>query len=232
MGLGSCRKLIENPNLLPDFDVKKHMGQQALYCNIGIAQLEQYINDHKLYVIRELIDRLHADGLIIHINPMQEWMQKEGDRFLSPAIDTIKATIEKIHCPIIVKEVGQGMGLRSLKALFQLPLLAIEFGAFGGTNFAKLETLRNPENFTDDQLALQFIGHDAEEMLQCCNEIFDSSSLNSRFRSSRSAVRATGALERSRSTISTASRLRRSRSGRARGAHRTSPVPMRLQTRP
>ncbi len=93
MGLGSCRKLIENPNLLTDFDVKKHMGQQALYCNIGIAQLEQYIINNKLYVIRELIDRLHADGFIIHINPMQEWMQKEGDRFLSPAIDTLKATI-------------------------------------------------------------------------------------------------------------------------------------------
>lgn len=43
---------------------------------------------------------------------------------------------------MIVKEVGQGMGPLSLKALFDLPLAAVEFAAFGGTNFARAELLR------------------------------------------------------------------------------------------
>ena len=182
MGLGSCRKLIENPALISEYDVKQYMEHQPLFANMGIAQLEQYIQEKKLVLLSELLKRLRADGMIIHVNPLQEWMQKEGDRFQQRPIDTIKKTMDQLSCHIIVKEVGQGMGMNSLKALFQLPLLAIEFGAYGGTNFSKLETMRYSDQYTLDQLALNHVGHDAQEMLEYCNEIFSSQKVDRKFR--------------------------------------------------
>ena len=80
--------------------------------------------------------------MIVHVNPIQEWFQPEGDQFLHPPLETIQTLLNHITCPLIVKEVGQGIGPESLEALLNLPLGAIEFAAYGGTNFAKLEILR------------------------------------------------------------------------------------------
>lgn len=182
MGLGSCRKLIEQPELIDDFDVKKNMPHQPLYANIGVAQLANYFFEKKSSLIINLLDRLYADGLIIHINPMQEWMQEEGDRYTEPPIVTIKKAIDDFRFPIIVKEVGQGMGFDALAALMELPLQAIEFGAYGGTNFTKLESLRNTNKITPDQLALCHIGHDANQMIDYCNAICQAKNINPNFR--------------------------------------------------
>ncbi len=171
MGLGSCRKLIEHPELLPDFDMRELIGNDLpLYINLGIAQIEQWFMQSKQELIKKLVDMLRADGLIIHVNPLQEFMQAEGDRFKNPPIDTIKKVLDQFSFPVIVKEVGQGMGPESLKALLQLPLQAIEFGAFGGTNFALLE-LNRKEGSPSLLAGLAQIGHSAEEMMHYCNAL-------------------------------------------------------------
>ncbi|MDQ3142109.1 MAG: isopentenyl-diphosphate delta-isomerase [Bacteroidota bacterium] len=172
MGLGSCRKLIEQPELFEDFDVRDYIGDQPLYANLGIAQLEQWVQEKKSSHILSIVDRLQADGLIIHVNPMQEWMQEEGDRILFPPIETIQKVLDLVSFPVIVKEVGQGFGYHSLKALLELPLAAVELGAYGGTNFALLELMRK-DNVNKEALeSLAYIGHSAEEMVDLSNLIF------------------------------------------------------------
>lgn len=172
MGLGSCRSILFGEESLRDFDVRGIIGEELpLFANLGIAQIEDLLLKGELYRLKELVDKLQADGLIIHVNPLQEWLQPEGDHFRKPPIDTIKYVLEEIDFPLIVKEVGQGMGYESLKALFQLPLAAVDFAAGGGTNFAKLELLRskNLEQSIYSQLAL--IGHSAEEMVDSVNRL-------------------------------------------------------------
>lgn len=173
MGLGSCRSLLTEDTFLPDFDVRHYLGDDLpLYANLGIAQLEELIHQQKEYLVIDLLDKLSADGLIIHVNPMQEWLQPEGDRFSLPAIDTISHYLEKFpDISFIVKEVGQGMGPESLKALLRLPLSAIEFAAHGGTNFAKLEMLRAKGSAADYFAKLANIGHSAYQMVNMINEI-------------------------------------------------------------
>ncbi len=172
MGLGSCRQLLHSDEHLSDFDVRDILGEGLpLFVNLGVAQLEQLITDKETQRIADLVDRLRADGLIIHVNPLQEAMQPEGDVFQQPPIETIAAVLEAYPGPVVVKEVGQGFGPESLKALLQLPLAAIEFAAAGGTNFAKLELLRS-----DPQKQLTFekmarVGHTALEMVQLTNEL-------------------------------------------------------------
>jgi len=172
MGLGSCRSLLFSDDTLPDFDVRHLIGDDLpLYANLGIAQVEQLIENQELWRVKDLIGKLRADGLIIHVNPLQEWLQPEGDRFKKTPLNTISIFLEKMDLPVIVKEVGQGMGYESLKALFQMPLEAVDFAASGGTNFAKLELLRSDKVKQEIFRQLAHVGHTAEEMVHFTNQI-------------------------------------------------------------
>jgi isopentenyl-diphosphate delta-isomerase len=172
MGLGSCRPILFSDEHLADFDVREFIGENLpLYANLGIAQLEEIVLKGDITPIDSMVSKLRADGLIIHVNPMQEWLQPEGDQITQPPLDTISTFLEMASYPVIVKEVGQGMGPRSLKALLQLPLEAVEFAAFGGTNFAQVELLRSDESKQAFYGPLSKVGHDAFEMTQMVNRI-------------------------------------------------------------
>jgi isopentenyl-diphosphate Delta-isomerase len=173
MGLGSCRSLLFSNEHFEDFNVRDVIGDELpLFANLGIAQVEQLFGQNKQFLIPELIKKLRADGLIIHINPLQEWLQPEGDRFLYPPLLTLKRLIDEFpDLKLIVKEVGQGMGPESLKALFQLPLAAIDFAANGGTNFSRLELLRSDDHKRTAYSNLANIGHSALQMVIMANNI-------------------------------------------------------------
>jgi isopentenyl-diphosphate delta-isomerase len=174
MGLGSCRSLLDSDKYLSDFDVRHIMGADLpLYANLGICQLEELIGNNELSKVSELVDKLQADGIIIHVNPMQEWLQPEGDLIVRSPIESIKDLLKYVDFPVIVKEVGQGFGPESLRKLLQLPLQAIEFAAFGGTNFAKIEMMRNPDAQVQLFEPLARIGHSADQMIEWANDIVE-----------------------------------------------------------
>jgi len=143
--------------------------ESGIAANLGIAQLEELVDQSKFQVIKDLVSKLEADGLIIHVNPLQEGMQPEGDLIKYAPIKTIEKLLDHIDVPLIVKEVGQGMGYRSLEALLKLPLQAVDFAAHGGTNFTKLELLRTDDATSLDGLTK--VGHSAEEMVSMVNQI-------------------------------------------------------------
>ncbi len=172
MGLGSCRALLNDNRHFEDFNLRKIIGdERPFYANIGICQLEQLLKDNQQKKIVRLIDKLQADGIIIHINPLQEILQKEGDKLQTPPLQLITALLEKTDCKVIVKEVGQGFGRESLKALLQLPLQAVELAGFGGTNFAMLESIRNTDAAAKHLHPLIHVGHTAEQMVDTINQI-------------------------------------------------------------
>ncbi len=173
MGLGSCRTLFNSDDYWEDFKMRPIIGpDMPLYSNLGIAQVESLLYKGEIEKIDFLNKQLETDGTMIHINPLQEAFQPEGDRIKHPPIETIQKTLELIQSPIIIKEVGQGIGYNSIKELLQLNIAAIEFGGLGGTNFTKLEQMRNlnhhpiVEKFTR-------IGHTAEDMTLMVNQILE-----------------------------------------------------------
>ncbi len=169
MGLGSCRALLHSNDRFPDFNLRPILGNdRPFYANLGIAQIEEIISNKATDKIKRLIENLKADGLIIHINPLQEWAQPEGDSINRTPLETITELCNHLDCSIIVKEVGQGMGPKSLKQLMKLPLDAIEFGAAGGTNFTRLE-LNRSERSTQYKDSISHIGHTADEMIEFVN---------------------------------------------------------------
>ncbi|HNG90906.1 MAG TPA: isopentenyl-diphosphate delta-isomerase, partial [Saprospiraceae bacterium] len=172
MGLGSCRQLLYSREHLADFDVREVLGPDLpLYANLGVAQVEQLIDSGEAADrIPALLDLLRADGLIVHVNPLQEAMQPEGDRFRQSPLATLERLLALLPIRLIVKEVGQGMGPASLRALLQLPLEAIEFAAAGGTNFARLELLRASPAKQEVFGKIAAVGHTAVEMLDFVRE--------------------------------------------------------------
>ncbi len=171
MGLGSCRQLLYSDTYLADFQLRSLIGEQPFYANLGVAQVEKLLDAGHTNKISELINKLDADGLIIHVNPLQEWLQPEGDRFKKPPIQTIASVLEKLDIRIIVKEVGQGLGPASIEALLRMPLVALDFAASGGTNFALMEMMRSTHAISEQYRSLVHIGHTAEEMVNLTNAI-------------------------------------------------------------
>jgi isopentenyl-diphosphate Delta-isomerase len=169
MGLGSCRALISDHSRLTDFSVKKLLKDQPLFANLGIAQVEELVASGETFKIHEMVKIVEADGLVIHINPLQEWFQPEGDRYFVSPLETLKRFLENVTYPVIVKEVGQGMGPKSLKVLLELPIAGIELAAFGGTNFTLLESFRGSSDATREPFI--HVGHTALEMVEVLNAL-------------------------------------------------------------
>lgn len=178
LGLGSCRPLLEGQDkYFEDFNLRHLLGDHLpMYANLGISQIESCLERKELAKVERLVDKLEADGLIIHVNPLQEWLQAEGNRIKRSPIETISSFLKKTKLKVIVKEVGQGFGPSSLRELLKLDLAAIEFGAFGGTNFTKLEMLRGGGR-QEALSPLMLIGQTADEMVDIITNLKKDSSL-------------------------------------------------------
>ena len=174
MGLGSCRIIMDDNTYFEDFNVRPIIGDEyPLYANLGIAQIEEIIESKSVDRIHSLLDRLQADGLVVHVNPIQEWCQPEGDKFKTAPIVTLEKLLDQTDFRVIVKEVGQGMGPKSLRALMKLPLEAIEFAAYGGTNFTLVELARCSPAMKAHYEPLTTVGHTSEDMVNLANHIVD-----------------------------------------------------------
>jgi isopentenyl-diphosphate delta-isomerase len=172
MGLGSCRKILFSKTYWDDFNMRDIIGpDQPFWANLGIAQIEQLLKDKNENAITDMVGQLRADGLIIHVNPMQEWFQPEGEHIENPPIETIEELLSRINVPLIVKEVGLGMGTESLNRLIHLNLEAIEFAAYGGTNFSKLELMRDEPEKMEMYQPFTFVGQTANQMVNTVNQL-------------------------------------------------------------
>jgi len=174
MGLGSCRSLLDSNQRFEEFNIRDIIGDDLpLMANLGVAQVEKLIENGETDKINHLIQKLKADGLMLHINPLQELLQPEGDIYKKPPIETLSLLLEKIEFPVIVKEVGQGMGPKSLKAVLETKVAGIEFAALGGTNFSLIELMRSNKIELEELEEMAMIGHTAFEMVDFLNEMSD-----------------------------------------------------------
>ena len=171
MGLGSCRKILFDRTDWADFNFRDEIGNQPFWANLGIAQVEELLTSKNIQAVIDLVGELRTDGLIVHVNPLQEWFQPEGNRLKQSPLNTIRQLLDQVSLKVIVKEVGQGFGPESLRQLLALPLAAIEFGAYGGTNFSKLEMLRGDQQKLESSLPFTFVGQSACQMVDSINQI-------------------------------------------------------------
>ncbi|MFP5269598.1 type 2 isopentenyl-diphosphate Delta-isomerase [Coleofasciculus sp.] len=139
MGVGSQRVAVENPQVADTFAVRSLAPDILLLANLGAVQLNySYGLDECLRVV----ELLAADALILHLNPLQECIQTNGDTNFHGLLDKINKVCSKLPVPVIAKEVGNGISAPMAQKLLEAGVSAIDVAGAGGTSWAKVESER------------------------------------------------------------------------------------------
>jgi isopentenyl-diphosphate Delta-isomerase len=139
MGVGSQRVAIEKPEVADTFQVRKIAPDILLLANIGAVQLNyQYGIEQCL----QAVEILEADALILHLNPLQECIQPQGDTNFKGLLDRIASVCDRLSVPVIAKEVGNGISAGMAQQLINAGVNAIDVAGAGGTSWAKVESER------------------------------------------------------------------------------------------
>jgi isopentenyl-diphosphate delta-isomerase len=137
MMLGSQRIMLDNDTAARSFEVRELAPDVLLIGNIGLAQL----SDAAIPKLVAALERVGADALAVHTNPLQEAMQDNGDTDFSGSLERLRRLAEELPCPILVKEVGHGIGAQAAEKLRGLPIAAVDVAGAGGTSWARVEQL-------------------------------------------------------------------------------------------
>ncbi|AOY80656.1 type 2 isopentenyl-diphosphate Delta-isomerase [Moorena producens JHB] len=139
MGVGSQRVAVEKPEVGHTFAVRSQAPDIILFANIGAVQLNY---SYGLEECQKVVDLLTADALILHINPLQECIQANGDTNFKGLLDKIYGLCSKLTVPVIAKEVGNGISAAMAERLLEAGVTAIDVAGAGGTSWAKVESER------------------------------------------------------------------------------------------
>ena len=141
MGVGSQRAAIEDPTLAPLFRVRDAAPDILILANLGAAQLNYgYGVDH----CQRAVAMIEADALALHLNPLQEALQPEGNVNFSGLLSKIEQVCRALEVPVIVKEVGWGVSARVARQLAEAGVAAIDVAGAGGTSWSEVEHHRAP----------------------------------------------------------------------------------------
>jgi isopentenyl-diphosphate delta-isomerase len=152
MGVGSQRAAIEAPELSGSFDIRKIAPDTLLFANLGAIQLNNGLDYDDC---QRAIDMISADGLILHLNPLQEALQSGGNTNFKGLAGKIEAICRKITVPVIAKEVGWGISENTARLLYECGVSAIDVAGAGGTSWSQVEMYTAPDEFSR-QLAAVF----------------------------------------------------------------------------
>lgn len=138
MGLGSGRVLLENKRA-PGFDVRRLAPDVPLLANLGAAQL---IARGGVDACRRVVDLTGADAMVVHLNPLQEAIQPEGQPRYRGVLSQVERLCITLGAPVVVKEVGFGLASDVVAALFDAGVFAVDVAGAGGTSWSEVERRR------------------------------------------------------------------------------------------
>jgi isopentenyl-diphosphate delta-isomerase len=143
MGVGSQRAAMEDKKLEKTFAVARKKAPTAfLIANIGGVQL---VNGYGVKEVKRAIEMIEADAIAIHLNPLQEAVQPEGQTNFQGVLRKIGEIARELDKPVIVKETGAGIAAEDTKKLEDVGVEGIDVSGAGGTSWAAVEYYRAKE---------------------------------------------------------------------------------------
>jgi isopentenyl-diphosphate Delta-isomerase len=143
LALGSQRKMLVDPSTRPTYAVREVAPDLPLLLgNLGAVQLNYGVGAREL---RSLVADVRADALALHLNPLQEVIQPEGDTRFSGLLAKLGAVIPQVGMPVLLKEVGAGISETTARKIAGLAVAGVETGGLGGTSWSKIESLRTAD---------------------------------------------------------------------------------------
>jgi isopentenyl-diphosphate Delta-isomerase len=141
MAVGSQMSALKDPAEKNSYEiVRKENPRGIIFANLGS---ETDVNQAK-----SAVEMIEANAIQIHLNVVQEITMPEGDRNFHGALRRIEELVKELTVPVIVKEVGFGMSMETVKQLQSIGVSAIDVGGMGGTNFAAIENERRDESLS------------------------------------------------------------------------------------
>ena len=141
MGLGSQRTGLEVDATADTFRVRREAPGILLLANLGAVQLNKgYGVDH----CRRAVEMIEADALILHLNPLQEVLQADGDWNWTGLLDKVEQVCRDVGVPVVVKEVGWGISAALARRLAEVGVAVIDVAGAGGTSWSEVEYYRAP----------------------------------------------------------------------------------------
>jgi len=141
LAVGSQRAALESGqsarrlrDMAPSVPIIGNLGAIQLAQSGGIALAEAAIGD------------VQADAIAIHLNPLQEVVQPEGETDWTGVKSAIAELVKAVDVPVIIKEVGAGINAVLAGELFDLGVAAVDVAGFGGTNWARIEAMRRADD--------------------------------------------------------------------------------------
>lgn len=142
MMLGSQRSMLDRARsrrAAESFAVRDVAPDVLLIGNIGLSQLSPATVPR---IVAEL-ERIEANALAVHTNPLQEAIQENGDTDFSGSGDRLREVSEAVSYPLLLKEVGHGIGAAVIAQLAEssghVPVAAIDVAGAGGTSWSRVE---------------------------------------------------------------------------------------------
>ncbi len=139
MCVGSQRAAIEDPSLEITYQVRDAAPDVLLLANLGAVQLNY---GYGVQECLRAVEMIEADALVLHLNPLQEALQPNGNVRFSRLLDKIAAVCEQLDVPVIAKEVGWGISEFVVRQLLNVGVAAIDVAGAGGTSWSEVEKHR------------------------------------------------------------------------------------------
>lgn len=141
MGVGSQRAAVVDGRLAATYQVRRVAPRIPLLANLGAVQLNYSFGvDH----CRRAVEMIEADALILHLNPLQEAVQPEGNTNFKGLLAKIEQVCRALDVPVVVKEVGNGIGAADARRLYDCGVRVIDVAGAGGTSWSEVERFRQP----------------------------------------------------------------------------------------
>ena len=142
LALGSQRKAIEDESQADTFRIRPHAPSIPILGNVGAVQLNYGFGVDECEKMVRMVD---ADALILHLNPLQEVLQPEGQTNFSCLLPKIEALGKRLSVPLVAKEIGCGLSQQMAHQLVKHGVSILDTAGTGGTSWARIETLRSGE---------------------------------------------------------------------------------------
>lgn len=144
IGVGSQRQALENSDFHFSYKIiRENAPSVPVLGNLGAAQIVKMKSFDK---VQSLVDLIQADAMVIHFNPLQEMLQKNGDTNFKGILRKLNKLTKFLEVPVIVKEVGAGISREAAEKFLSAGIKGIDVAGAGGTSWSAVEILRNKDN--------------------------------------------------------------------------------------
>jgi isopentenyl-diphosphate Delta-isomerase len=143
MGVGSQRRQLDDMSAYKECEqLRLKFPNLIIFGNIGLTQI---INT-PIEKIKSLCSSIGAQFLVVHTNPLQEAIQREGTPHFSGGIKALTELCAQLNLPVVLKETGCGFSKSSFMQLIDVGLSAIDVSGMGGTHWGRVEGLRQSQD--------------------------------------------------------------------------------------